>query len=358
MRSIKRLTMVLCVLSSATWGWCDTGAVPGFEWSILVGVDPATSDCPTDNRGLALDETGTVLYRGFNGGTRQVQRIDLPKVGPTVADALLPSALATGDRGKAIAVGSGRVFTTGYDGESIRVYDAELVGPATYTADMFGVSSIRIEGLAVSGEDDPVWLYAADRDAGTLSGLALQGQGAAGDVGTLSMAMSWQVAVPGAVQPRGVAVDKVGRVWVADSHADTVSRYEVDTDTWQQVNLGDVGLGSPYYIAFVNDLALVTLGYRQTIAVLDLEQMTFKGTVRPPWDELGLAVPYGRQGMAMLTGITALPDGQGVMVSWEGGVTLDGALADPVLLARVPEPATLALLAAGLLVAVRRRRRS
>ena len=187
--------------------------IGNLNWSVQYMIDQSQTvlgqnqfTAPRDNRGLAISPDGRYLYAGYNNGP-EVRKIDLTQTDYTNATIVR----RTISRGKAIAVDDqGRVYLA--DGNSVQVLDANL------TSVHYTISGTKIEGVAVTREARKLVLYDTERgDPNTLSrweltesGGLVTGATKAGLGGTGGMVIT------GASDMRGVAVDSLGRIWIAD----------------------------------------------------------------------------------------------------------------------------------------------
>jgi hypothetical protein len=343
---------------------------------------------PRANRGLAVTPDGRTLYAGYNFpiGNPEVRKIDLVRnldgTPKDYTDATL--ARLPGRQGKATAVDdAGRVYLA--EGASIRVYDADL------TTELFAMTGAdygfgRCDGVAVARERGALALYATDRDGQALIRWELTESGPGISVATpAGLGGTGRVLIAGASDLRGLELDPLGRIWMADIGADQVFRLNNDgtgLDSASVDNAIDVGID--------DGVVFVTQYTDRTITLLDYDLAAFR-VLTPAWAALGLdpdGNPLHGYGEAALAGIAVLP-GVTLYVANQGGQTanekstygrddsfsgLEGGLwytdlshddNDPILTLSayepgpepvIPEPATLALLGLAALHLLRRRR--
>jgi hypothetical protein len=141
----------------------------------------------------------------------------------------------------------------------------------------------------------------------TESGALITGHTMAGLGGT------GQINATGASDLRGVGVDDLGRIWMADKSGGKVFR--IDNDG---TDLFSVVLDNAIDIDFDGERAFVTQYTTRTISVFD-EDMPLVDVVGVPWTGLELD-PDGQSGGGALSGIVVL-DGLGFYVSNETGQT-------------------------------------
>ncbi len=269
---------------------------------------------PRDNRGLALSPDRRFLYAGYNNPSSGDNPFQVRKIDTTIADYTDATvAILTGYRGKAIATDDvGRVYLA--EGTKVAIFDAGL------TTSLYEITGLTAtEGVAVTRENGALVLYTSDRTVKTLTRWVLTeaagGVSAATKTGLGGSGVLGLSAAP-ASNPRGVAIDLAGRIWVADLGDNKVFRVRADGTA-----LTSVAVAKAMAIAFDGTQALVTQSTNRTIAVLDQETMAAVpgSPLTPPWAALALD-PDGQSGGGALSGI-AMGDGAFVYVSNEAGQT-------------------------------------
>ena len=336
----------------------DYGAI---EWSIHVLIDNSEtvlgvdqSDRPRDVRGLEITSSGDFLYAGFNNPSSgfEVRRLDLSLTGN---DSFVNRV--AGFRGKAIAVDDmGRVYLA--EGTSVEIRSADL---STSLGTLSGLT--KVEGVAVTRDaGGTLIMYLSDRTNGDLTKYNLT-EGAGGSITAFMVDTSFGTGGSVALgsDPRGVAVDADGRIWVAGKGVDAVYRVSPDGQTVTSVSYND-----PFDVTTFDTTVLISLEDDLQVAVLDALTMSAPvPNLEIPWTTLGL------DGGGTLGGIAVNPLA-GIFLANEGGQTSppfpDGSDDnDPILFGSffpeppttVPEPATIALMAIGVLgmgASVRKRR--
>jgi len=360
-RIMKRIYVYSAVI--ALFMALSVSSVLAYDWSVQYMIDTSQSvfgvsqsPYPRDNRGLAISNDGRYLYAGYNNSynsTGEVRKIDL-----TVSDYVDATvAQATGVRGKSIAVDdTGRVFLA--EGSSIMVYDSDL------TSTGFSISATNCEGITVTREGGTLVLYGTDRNDKTLTRWELDENGGAITSATKAgLDGDGVVSITGASSLRGVEIDNIGNIWMADVSANKVFR--VDS---LGANLASVDVTKAIDLAFNGSAMLVTQYTGRTISVLGPD-MSISSVISVPWESLELD-PDGQSAGGALSGIVATSGG--FYVTNETGQTADekstygriddnsGTLEgkfytdlysddnDPILFASVPEPGSLIAIITGL----------
>jgi hypothetical protein len=276
-------------------------------------------------------------------------------------------AVLPGLRGKAIATDDqGRVYLA--EGSTIQIYDSTL------STSLYTIPNLtKAEGISVVRENGNLALYASDRTDGTLSrwtisegvGNAVNGviqEGLDGD-GLLS--------ISGANDLRGIEVDSLGRIWMADKGADAVFRINNDG-----TGFTSMALDNPIDIAFDGDQAFISQYTERTLSLLATDTMALLDSFVAPWSALALDANgqsgYGAfSGLAMANGKLFLANEAGQTANersiygrddansgWDGGDYYTDLYADdndPILVL-TPEPTAVILLGLGSLVLLKRRR--
>ena len=294
-----------------------------YKWSVQYLIDHtqsvferSQSIFPRQNRGLAISPDGRFLYAGYNRSVinpaapkssvsvGEIRKIDLRV--PDYEDATL--RLLVGPRSKSIAVDDeGRVYLA--NGTSIMIYDADLFRK------QWEIPTTVCEGVAVTREGRNLVLYSTERKTGMLNRWLLQKTGKKitdaipdgfGGIG--------QIAISEAKSLRGVAVDRKGRIWIADSEAGKIFRVEKSGTP-----LGSIDVKTPIALAFDGEKCFVTQELEREITIID-DNMTVIGTLSVPWEELELST-NGNNHTGALAGIAIVPGGKGFYVANQGGQT-------------------------------------
>ena len=288
-----------------------------------------TNSTPRDNRGIAISNNGEYLYLGYNNGPF-FSRVNL-------ATSSISGSNTT-DRAKSIAVDDqGRVYNTANNGEVIKIYNSDL------TTLLYTIPMVKCEGIAVKRISGSLYLYATERNAGTISryllsesgnlitGASLNGMNGSGKV-TVSV-------VSGTSGIRGIAVASDGTIFVADPGSGNgngrISKF--NSDGSGQTNYSFTGANNPYYFTIVDNQLFVTQGSYSTfpsrVAVIDFNTMTLNGFITPPWVSLGIKTTDAAD---MISGITSFPDNNGIYVTWENGSASDDSYKEPVIKIQFP----------------------
>lgn len=361
---------VLVLSVTATAGTINTSSL---DWGVQYMIDESQTVFgnsqvvnPRDNRGLALSYDGRYLYAGYNNSfnnTGEVRMIDT-----TIADYTSATvAVLPGLRGKAIATDDqGRVYMA--EGSSIHIYDSTL------STSLYTISNLtKSEGISVVRESGSLALYASDRTDGTLSrwtisegvGDAVTGavqEGLDGD-GLLN--------ITGASDLRGIEVDVLGRIWLADKGTDAVFRINNDG-----TGFTSMALDNPMDIAFDGDQVFISQYTDRMMSALAMDTMSLLDSFTAPWSALaldadgqsgygafsGLAMGMGKLFVANEAGQTAGERSTYGAIDansgWDGSDYYTDLYADdndPILVI-TPEPASLLLLVLGSRAFLKRRR--
>ncbi len=239
----KFLLFLIMLLFAATGAWAQWTPSTVCSYSVAYSVPPTG---PRDNRGIALSPDGMDIYLGYNNG-------------PEFRYAELSSGTYLGgnntDRGKCIATDDqGRVYTTGFEGNPINIYDGDL------TTLLYTIPMAKCEGITVTREAGNLYLYATERNLGTLSRFLLTESGAS-IIGYSLDGLDGDgvVTITGGNGIRGVAVDTDGTIYVTNPGSATLFKMNADgsgitgyTYTGQAEN--------PYYIAIIGTQLFVTQG--------------------------------------------------------------------------------------------------
>ena len=375
-----RITSVAVMLTAILVSSATAVESGDFDWSVqymidntqtVMGVDQ--SDCPRNNRGLALSPDGQYLYAGYNNpeGDYCVRKIDLSQ--PDYTDATVANLVGV-SRGKAIAVDDvGRVYLA--ESTGIKIYDANL------SSELYSITdgSAKFEGVALTRESGQLILYSSDRNTGELTRYQLTESG--GTITDYAVDIAWGTngVITLSDDLRGLEIDSLGRTWVADNDDGCV--YVVSADGLSYQTIGSVE--NAMDIGFYGDIALVTQYTECQISQFNVSDLSSAGAVlTAPLDALQLTATPATGGDGALAGIAVI-DGVGFYVAGEGINTADemsiygridensgyyeGAFYtdlynddnDSILFAAVPEPGMLLLLtvaALGLFAYVRRGR--
>jgi hypothetical protein len=124
-----------------------------------------------------------------------------------------------------------------------------------------------------------------------------------------------EMKIPEAKSLRGVAIDKKGRIWMADLEGNRI--YRVNSDGKE---LASKELTSPESMAFDGERCFITQEKQRQITITDLDLNSI-GTLSVPWEELALTA-LGNNHWGALAGIVVVP-GKGLFVSNESGQTAD-----------------------------------
>lgn len=310
---IFRRLPVVCAIVFATQPSRADDSPQAYKWSVSYIIDNSQPVLgrsqkvfPRRNRGLAVSPDFRYLYAGYHHSFNhagEVRRIDLSEPDSEKATkTVLPGPL-----GKAIATDSeGRVYIA--DSRGILVYDAAL------TRRQLEIPAEAPEGLAVTQEGREPVLYATERGRDTLGRWVLKRDGKAVVDATLAgFDGTGYVQLSGARGLRGVAIDRKGRILIADQEGGKVFRVDRDGK-----NIVTVDVQSPVAIAIDGARCLVTQSDKRQITILD-EEMRVTGTLEVPWEELELT-PLGNNHQGAISGIAVVP-GKGFYISNEGGQT-------------------------------------
>lgn len=302
-----RVALVSLILASPSF------AGDAFKWSVQYLIDNSRTVfgrsqkiSPRNNRGLAISPDGKYLYAGYNhslNNSGEVRRISLQSNNFERATvALLP-----GPAGKAIATDEkGRVYIT--DDGAVLVYDPTL------RQRQAEINVNDCDGVVVTREEKDLVLYTSNRKEGSVHRWILQEKdGSIVSASSEGLPDNGEIKIPGAVDLRQMAVDKLGNVWVADHDGNQVYRIGSDHKT-----ISSADVMTPMGVAVDNDRIYVTRSHDLAITILD-ENMTVVGNLAVPWEELELS-PLGNAHRGSLSGIVVLP-GQGFFVANESGQT-------------------------------------
>ncbi|HBG27450.1 MAG: hypothetical protein A2Y10_02655 [Planctomycetes bacterium GWF2_41_51] len=339
------------------------------EWSVQYMVDTSQSDfgqiqssSPRDNRGLAISPDGRYLYAGYNNSPA-VRRIDL-----TVNDYIdAADAQVTGVRGKSISVDdAGRVYFA--EGTSIKIYNSDL------SSNIFNLTGLsNSEGVSVKRQGGQLAVYNTDRTTGALNKWLLTESGGSITGAALDTSFGTGGSVSLASNLRGLEVDSSGNIWVAGYGSNQVFVVSSDGSSYQTIN----GVASPIDIDFTDSSVFVTQYTQRQISVFDSVLLSLQETISMPWANLELDAD-GQSGGGALAGIVIF--GDDLYVSNEAGQTanekstygrIDGKSGyigdkfytdlnaddnDPIFHTVIPEPATIAILSIGAVLALRKRK--
>jgi hypothetical protein len=227
-----------------------------------------------------------------------------------------PKAIACDDRGYLYAV----------LGDHIRIFDADLAGEVASVA---VEGSLHLEGVTVQEVGGVYYVFVSDRSDGMIRRYDVTDP-------TRPTLTSWRFPLEAAVSARGVAVDRAGRVWIADKDGDQVFRVSADART-----VTAVPLATPLDVAFFGPVACVSRqdGAASSVEVLDLETLAVVETLSPP--SLGEG-SYGLGGIDVTpAGMLFVADEDAAQVETPTGTAcFDRILRYPLsLLALEPAPA-------------------
>ena len=379
MKKVRETVWVLAVVvaalvgwGSVCWGTIDYGSA---SWSVehivnnsqtVFGVDQGAGGVngPRNNRALALSADGQSMYLGYGEPGWFVRKVEL---GHAPEDNLtsVQAQLALTDEGKGLnwgkAIGTddaGRVYIT--RNKEIQVYSSDL---SSRLLTVTGFSSA--EGVHVARKDSgSVYLYNSERNvtSGQVMRMVLDEStmflgGTAAWAGDASFGVGGKANVgAGFDDVRGLATDALGNIWAAenDNYLLKISSDGLTTTS--------IGLSDAFDVAVDGSIIFVSQDDDKTVSVIDAGTMAIVDTLSVPFAALGLD-PTGQSGVGTLGGID-LVAGTGLYVSNEAGQSVTpspfsgyaGDDNEPVL-RLVPEPTLLSLLAAGMGLAARRRKR-
>lgn len=314
----------IALLLSCLRGTASGQGVEAYKWSVQYIIDQSQPVFgrpqvyfPRQNRGLAVSPDGRYLYAGYNrSGSHpsqhkeyedagEVRKIDL-RVSDYV-DATL--RIVVGPRGKAIAVDDeGRVYLA--NGSNIAIYDGNL------SEKELEIPTSDCEGVAVTREGGSLVLYSTERKTGILNRWILQKTGRKISDATLNGFAdgTGQLTIQGARNLRGIALDRKGRIWIADFEGGKVFRVDKNGS-----NLAFVEVQMPLALSFDGEKCYVTQYTKDEITIID-ENLNPIGTLSVPWAELELSAT-GNEHTGGLAGIAVIPGGKGFYVANEGGQT-------------------------------------
>lgn len=285
-----------------------------YKWSVQYLVDNSQAVFghpqdvfPRQNRGLAISPDGKSLYAAYlhsfnrSGEVRRIRLDESDYESATVH--VLPKTQA-----KAVAVDpEGRVYLAEID--QIAIYDSRL------HQFQYGVDVANSEGVAVTRENGKLVLYASVRSRNVLTRWELTtNNNQVVDATPKGFDGSGEMKIPEAKSLRGVALDKKGRIWIADYDSNCIFRVSNDG---KEISASKEII-TPICMAFDGDRCFVTQDRERQITITDLD-MNPVGTLSVPWEELSLA-PLGNNRTGALAGIVVAP-GQGFYVSNSGGQT-------------------------------------
>ncbi len=271
---------------------------------------------PRDNRGIALTQDGSYLYLGFNNGPdfRRVQLNNGSNLGSNIID-----------RAKSIAIDDmGRVYCTGPDGNPIKIYNSTL------TTLLYTIPMNKCEGIAVRRESGTLYLYATDRNLGTLSRFQLTESGN-NIMGSALNGLDGDgvVAISGGSGIRGVGVGPDGKILVANPGTGIVSKLNANGSG--QTDYHYAANDNPYYFAIMDGQVFVTHGNYNSgtrVAVLNYSNMSLVGNIVPPFAALGYKTTDATD---MISGIAAFPDNKGFYITYEDGSAANDSYKEPVI---------------------------
>ena len=284
-----------------------------YKWSVQYLIDNSQPvfghpqlNFPRQNRSLALSADGKCLYAAYlhsfnhSGEVRRI-RLDEPDYENATIH-ILPNILA-----KAIAVDpDGRVYLA--EADQISVFDSRL------RQFQYGVDVPNSDGVAVTKEGGKLVLYATIRTRNVLTRWELSTENnQVTKADPKGLESEGELKIPEAKSLRGVAIDKKGRIWMADHDGNRI--YRVNSDG---KGLISKEITTPLALAFDGDRCFITQDREDSIAITDLE-MNPVGTLSVPWQELALS-PLGNNHMGGLAGIVIIP-GKGFYVANPGGQT-------------------------------------
>ncbi|MCX6268442.1 MAG: hypothetical protein NTW16_13955 [Bacteroidetes bacterium] len=282
------------------------------SYSIAYSVTTAARD----NRGIALSQDGQYLYLGYNNGP-DFRRVQLSNGGYLGGN--------TTDRAKSIAIDDqGRVFSTGPDGNPIKIYNSDL------TTLLFSIPMVKCEGIAVKRESGNLYLYATERNAGTLSRFLLTENGASITGYTLSgLDGDGVVSITGGSGIRGVAIGPDGKILIANPGTGMISKLNADGSG--QSDYHYASNDNPYYFAIINGQVFATqanLLSGTRVSVINYADMSLVGNIIPPFASLGLKTTDVND---MISGIASFPDGSGFYITYEDASAIDDSFKEPVI---------------------------
>ncbi len=313
----RKTVMVLSIMLLSNISWATWNPSMPCNYSIAYSVTTATRD----NRGIALSQDGQYLYLGYNNGPdfRKIQISNRNYLGGN-----------TTDRAKNIAIDDqGRVYTTGPDGNPVKIYSSDL------TTLLFSIPMTKCEGIAVKREAGILYLYATERNAGTLSRFLLTESGMNITGYTLNgLDGDGVVSITGGSGIRGVAIGPDGKILVANPGAGII--YKLNADGSGQTDYHYSSNDNPYYFAIIDGQVFVTHGSAfsaSLVAVINYNDMSLAGTITPPYAALGLKTT---DPVDMISGIAAFSDNKGFYITYEDGSASDDSFKEPVIKVSFP----------------------
>ena len=294
---------------------------PSMVCSYSIAYSVTSTPNPRDNRGLAVSQNGQYLYLGYNTGT-EFKRIQLSSGTQFGGN--------TTDRAKNIAVDDqGRVYQTGPDGNPIKIYSSDL------TTLLYSIPMTKCEGIAVTRESGNLYLYATERNAGTLSRFLLTESG----INIMGHALNGLdgdgvITITGGSGIRGVAVGADGKILIANPGAGIISK--LNSNGSGQVDYHYAANDNPYYFAFIDGQVFVThMNYAggTRVAVIKYSDMTLVGNIIPPFATLGLQTTDAGDA---ISGIAAFPNKQGFYITYENGQAANNSFYEPIIKVSFP----------------------
>ncbi len=267
---------------------------------VIFGLDQnqQPNSSPRDVEALAVSANGRHLYLSYllSHDKRVVRKVDAADPANNHAAVLaqlqFPNgtvpvlALATDDRG--------RVYISLQT--EIRVYDSNL-NALLHTITGF----TDCEGIATRRESGKMSVYATDRADKTLERFELT-EGLDETITAATKAGldgDGEALIPNSINPRGVAIQSNGLIWVADNGANAVIRFYANGNF-----RGNTSVSKAYDLAIdaSRNEVFVSQGTARTIKVLNVWNGQVKRTLTPPGAALNLDID-GDLGDGALTGI-------------------------------------------------------